>query len=84
MQLTALDKGRVERVIRDLKAFLRVTPVESLEELNAKVFSWQKERNLRLVNVKYFSYPRGKDISQELGKDISHPYGKQISHPLLE
>jgi len=26
----------------------RVAPVESLEELNAKVFSWQKERNLRL------------------------------------
>jgi transposase len=44
----ANEKGRVERVIRDLKAFLRVTPVESLEELNAKVFSWQKERNLRL------------------------------------
>jgi hypothetical protein len=44
----ANEKGRVERMIRDLKAFLRVTPVESLEELNAKVFSWQKERNLRL------------------------------------
>ena len=44
----ANEKGRVERVIRDLKAFLRVTPVESLEELNSKVFSWQKERNLRL------------------------------------
>lgn len=44
----ANEKGRVERVIRDLKAFLRVTPVESLEELNSKVFSWQKERNLRI------------------------------------
>jgi hypothetical protein len=25
------------------------------------------------VNVKYFSYPYGKDLSQERGKDISHP-----------
>ena len=44
----ANEKGRVERLIRDLKAFLRVTPVVNLEELNAKVFSWQKERNLRI------------------------------------
>ena len=44
----ANEKGRVERLIRDLKAFLRVTPVASLEELNAKVLSWQKERNLRV------------------------------------
>jgi len=44
----ANEKGRVERLIRDLKAFLRVTPVTSLAELNAKVLSWLKERNLRL------------------------------------
>lgn len=44
----ANEKGRVERLIRDLKAFLRVTPVASLQELNAKVLSWQKERNLRV------------------------------------
>jgi len=36
------------------------------------------------VNVKYFSHPCGKDISQEHGKDISHPCGKQISHPSSE
>ena len=44
----ANEKGRVERLIRDLKAFLRVTPVATLNELNAKVFSWQKERNNRV------------------------------------
>jgi hypothetical protein len=48
MQLTALDKGRVERIIRDCKGFLRVTPVTSLQELNAKVLVWQQERNLRI------------------------------------
>ena len=36
------------------------------------------------VNVKYFSYPCGKDISQGHGKDESHPRGKQISHPPSE
>jgi len=44
----ANEKGRVERIIRDLKGFLRVTPVRSLEELNAKVFSFEQERNLRV------------------------------------
>jgi len=44
----ANEKGRVERLIRDLKAFLRVTPVVSLEELKAKVLAGQKERNLRI------------------------------------
>jgi hypothetical protein len=44
----ANEKGRVERLIRDIKAFLRVTPVEMIEELNAKVLSWQKDRNLRV------------------------------------
>lgn len=42
------EKGRVERIIRDCKGFLRVTPVTSLPELNAQVFSWQQERNLRV------------------------------------
>lgn len=41
------EKGRVERLIRDVKAFLRVTPVASLQELNARVFSFEKERNSR-------------------------------------
>jgi len=44
----ANEKGRVERLIRDLKAFLRVTPVASLSELNGQVCTWQKERNLRI------------------------------------
>ena len=44
----ANEKGRVERIIRDLKGFLRVTPVRSLEELNAQVFSFEQERNLRV------------------------------------
>jgi len=43
----ANEKGRVERIIRDCKAFLRVTPVASLEELNVKTFAWQQEHNLR-------------------------------------
>jgi len=37
-----------------------------------------------VVNVKYFSYPCGKDISHEHGKDISHPFGERISHPPSE
>ena len=44
----ANEKGRVERIIRDAKAFLRITPVSSLEELNAKILVWQQERNLRI------------------------------------
>ena len=44
----ANEKGRVERLIRDLKAFLRVTPVTSLPALNAQVFAWSQERNLRV------------------------------------
>ena len=42
------EKGRVERIIRDCKGFLRVTPVTSLPELNAQVLVWQQERNLRV------------------------------------
>jgi len=44
----ANEKGRVERIIRDLKALLRVTQVASLEELNSKVFSFEQERNHRV------------------------------------
>lgn len=42
------EKGRVERIIRDCKGFLRVSPVSSLSELNARVLGWQQERNLRV------------------------------------
>jgi hypothetical protein len=41
-------------------------------------------RRAAVVNVKHFSHPCGKDISQEHGKEISHPYGKQFSHSPLE
>lgn len=44
----ANEKGRVERIIRDLKAVLQVTQVAGLEELNSKVFSFEQERNLRV------------------------------------
>lgn len=42
------EKGRVERVIRDLKDFLRVTPCETLAELNKHVSLWRQERNNRI------------------------------------
>lgn len=44
----ANEKGRVERLIRDLKDYLRITPVESLEELNKKIALFEKERNNRV------------------------------------
>lgn len=44
----ANEKGRVERVIRDIKDYLRVTPAEDLRELNKKVDLWRKERNDRV------------------------------------
>jgi transposase len=42
------EKGRVERVIRDIKDFLRVTPCETLPELNKKTSLWRQERNNRV------------------------------------
>jgi transposase len=44
----ANEKGRVERVIRDAKNFLRVTPVEDLKDLNRKITFWRRERNNRI------------------------------------
>jgi len=44
----ANEKGRVERVIRDAKNFLRVTPVEDLRDLNRKITLWRRERNNRV------------------------------------
>ena len=44
----ANEKGRVERVIRDVKNFLRVTPVEDLKDLNRKITLWRQERNTRI------------------------------------
>ena len=44
----ANEKGRVERLIRDCKDALRITKTTSLEDLNAKMDSWVKERNNRV------------------------------------
>ena len=44
----ANEKGRVERVIRDIKDFLRITPCQDLQEVNRKVSLWRQERNQRV------------------------------------
>ena len=41
----ANEKGRVERVIRDIGAFLAAETFETLEDLNVKVALWRAERN---------------------------------------
>jgi hypothetical protein len=55
-------------------------------EENADFAKWEDflATAKQVVNVKHFSHPCGKDISQEHGKEISHPYGKQFSHSPLE
>lgn len=42
------EKGRVERVIRDIKDYLRVTPCETIVELNKQTAHWRQERNKRI------------------------------------
>ncbi len=44
----ANEKGRVERVIRDLKDFLKITPCQDLYEANRKTYFWRQERNQRI------------------------------------
>lgn len=44
----ANEKGRVERVIRDLKDFLKITPCRDLFEANRKTYFWRQERNQRI------------------------------------
>lgn len=44
----ANEKGRVERVIRDIRDFLRIQTFESISELNTKVSLWRIERNNRV------------------------------------
>jgi len=44
----ANEKGRVERVIRDIRDFLRVNPFEDLRDLNRKVGLWRVQRNQRI------------------------------------
>lgn len=42
------EKGRVERVIRDIKNHLKITPCETTPELNKQAALWRQERNTRL------------------------------------
>ena len=43
----ANEKGRVERVIRDIRAFLEVTTSEDLRDLNKPLGPWRSARNSR-------------------------------------
>jgi transposase len=45
------EKGRVERVIRDMNAFLKATPFQDLPEMCTKVDRWRRERNRRVHRV---------------------------------
>jgi transposase len=44
----ANEKGRVERVIRDIKDFLKITSCQNLYEANRKIYFWLQERNQRV------------------------------------
>jgi transposase len=44
----ANEKGRVERVIRDLKDFLKITPCQHLYAANREAYFWCQERNQRI------------------------------------
>jgi len=44
----ANEKGRAERVIRDVKDFLKVTPCQDLYQANRKLYLWRQERNQRI------------------------------------
>jgi len=44
----ANEKGRVERVIRDIRDFLRVNSFGDLRDLNRKVGLWRVQRNQRI------------------------------------
>ncbi len=44
----ANEKGRVERAIRDLKDFLKITPCQNLYEANRKIYFWRQQRNQRI------------------------------------
>lgn len=47
----ANEKGRVERVIRDIRGFIRINTFESISDLNKKVNSWRVERNNRTHRI---------------------------------
>jgi len=44
----ANEKGRVERVIRDIKDFLKTTSCENLRDANGQANWWRHERNQRI------------------------------------
>jgi transposase len=44
----ANEKGRVERVIRDVESFLRVNTFADLMDLNRKTGAWRSDRNNRI------------------------------------
>jgi len=44
----ANEKGRVERVIRDIRTFLRVNAFTDLKDLNKKVTAWRIQRNEKI------------------------------------
>ncbi|MFN3740600.1 MAG: Mu transposase domain-containing protein [Thermodesulfovibrionales bacterium] len=44
----ANEKGRVERVIRDIKDYLKVETFTDIDELNRRFSIWRKERNERV------------------------------------
>jgi hypothetical protein len=44
----ANEKGRVERIIRDIKDFLKITPCQDLFQANRKTYCWRQERNRRI------------------------------------
>lgn len=44
----ANEKGRVERVIRDIRSFVEVHDFADLRDLNAKTDRWRKEKNERV------------------------------------
>lgn len=47
----ANEKGRVERVIRDIRDFLRINTFTNLGDLNRKINNWRIERNNRVHRI---------------------------------
>jgi transposase len=62
----AHEKGRVERVIRDIRSFLGVNTFESLADLNKKFNLWRCDRNKRIHRM------TGKTPLDALGEERLH------------
>ena len=63
----ANEKGRVERLIRDIKDFLRVSSFSDLADLNKRVSLWRRERNSRVHRI------TGKSPSEALAEEKLKP-----------